>query len=156
TQDLAQIQLDVTTGKYYVSDLANNDHAVLVGNLNSTAAPTAFFTLPTGQAQLGPEGLAIDNAPTLSITSLNNTFTESTSNPASSNNTPVSVISSATASDPDNTKVVGATVSIGGFFAGDVLSDTPVGAVTSSYNSSTGVLTLTGVDSFANYQSVLN
>jgi hypothetical protein len=158
TQVLNHIQVDVTTGKYYVDDVANNDHSVLVGNLNSTLAPTTFLTLPTGAAQLGPLGLDIDNAPTLTITPLvNPTFTESVSNPASANNTPVSIISSATATDPDNTRFPSATVSIGGFFVGDKLNASGINNIVPSYNSTTGVLTFTSNpgDTFANYQAAL-
>ncbi|HTN77352.1 MAG TPA: LamG-like jellyroll fold domain-containing protein, partial [Pirellulaceae bacterium] len=51
--------------------------------------------------------------------------------------------------------MTGATVSVGGFVGGDadVLSFTPVGAITGSYSS--GVLTLSGTDSAANYQAAL-
>src|SRR5262249_49346071 len=44
-----------------------------------------------------------------------------------------------------------------GFRAGDVLTDSTAGtSITSSYNAATGVLTLTGLDTVANYQSVLD
>ena len=44
----------------------------------------------------------------------------------------------------------------GGFFAGDLLSASTGGtSITTGYNSSTGVLTLSGLDTFAHYQSVL-
>ncbi len=42
-----------------------------------------------------------------------------------------------------------------GFVAGDVLSVTANGSITASYDSITGVLTLTGVDTLANYEAVL-
>jgi lipopolysaccharide export system protein LptA len=157
TQVLFGISVDPTTGKYYVADKANNDHKVLIGNLNSTAAPTAFFTLPTGGAQLQPLNLDLDNAPTLAITPVAGaTFTESSLNPASSNNTPAGLISVATATDPDNTSLVSAIVNVGSFFSGDTLNFSTAGtSITGSYNSSSGVLTLSGVDSFAHYQTVL-
>src|SRR4029077_11899382 len=45
----------------------------------------------------------------------------------------------------------------GGFRSGDVLTDSTAGtSITSSYNAATGVLTLAGVDTVANYQSVLD
>ncbi len=62
-----------------------------------------------------------------------------------------------TASDVDNTTLASATVSItNGFLSGDVLSAN-AGAtnISVSYNTGTGVLSLTGADSPANYQSVL-
>jgi hypothetical protein len=106
--------------------------------------------------QTQPLGLAIDNAPVLSVTSANPTFTESATNPASSNNTPVTLISSSAASDSDNTQLAGATVTISsGFFAGDTLSVTVTGNITVASNTN-GVLTLTGADTLAHYQTVLN
>jgi hypothetical protein len=150
TQVLSYISVNPTTGKYYVSDDANGDHQVLVGDLSSTAAPTAFFTLPTGGAQLQPLGLALDNAPTLSLSASVPTWTEEGAN--------VTLNPSAAATDPDNSALVSARVSISaGFRSGDVLTDSTAGtSITSSYNSSTGVLTLSGLDTVAHYQSVLD
>ncbi|WP_439409100.1 VCBS domain-containing protein [Bradyrhizobium sp. DASA03076] len=60
-------------------------------------------------------------------------------------------------SDVDNTNLTGATVSITGNFASgqDVLGFTNQSGITGSYNASTGVLTLTGSSSVANYQAAL-
>ena len=78
---------------------------MLVGNLNSTLAPTTFLTLPTGAAQLQPLDLALDNAPTLAITPVSSpTFTESSLNPAASNNTPVGLITSDVGTDPETVR----------------------------------------------------
>jgi hypothetical protein len=65
--------------------------------------------------------------------------------------------SSLTVTDVDNANLTGATVSITANFASgqDVLSFTPSGAVTGSYNAATGVLTLSGSDAVATYQTVL-
>ncbi len=61
-----------------------------------------------------------------------------------------------TVSDADNTTLAGATVSISsGFFAGDTLNFTNQNGISGSYNSGTGVLTLTGSASVANYQTAL-
>src|SRR5205814_659323 len=62
---------------------------------------------------------------------------------------------SITLSDPDDTQMASANVSIGNFVAGDILSFTNTANITGSYNSATGILTLTGVDSNANYQAAL-
>ncbi len=53
--------------------------------------------------------------------------------------------------------ITGATVAINGFVNGnaDVLAFTPVGGITGSYNSSTGVLTLSGATTAANYETAL-
>ena len=63
-----------------------------------------------------------------------------------------------TASDVDNTTLASASVSISiGFLAGDVLAVTTAGtAITASYNAASGVLTLTGTDTLAHYQQVLD
>ncbi|MHC4055236.1 VCBS domain-containing protein [Bradyrhizobium sp. 25ACV] len=60
-------------------------------------------------------------------------------------------------SDLDSTNLTGATVSITGDFVSgqDVLGFTNQNGITGSYNASTGVLTLTGTSSVANYQAAL-
>ncbi len=62
-----------------------------------------------------------------------------------------------TLSDLDDTQLTGATVQIStGLTPGDVLAAITTGTnITASYNSSTGLLTLTGTDTLANYQQVL-
>ncbi|MSP75358.1 MAG: hypothetical protein EXR12_04405 [Rhodospirillaceae bacterium] len=61
-------------------------------------------------------------------------------------------------SDVDSANLTLATVAISaGFAAGDVLAvDTAGTGIAASYNAATGVLTLTGSDTKANYQQVLN
>ncbi|MEA2840969.1 MAG: hypothetical protein QOF41_2299 [Methylobacteriaceae bacterium] len=111
----------------------------------------------TDNSNIAHAFVTLDQPPTLSVTTNNATFTESASNPASSNNTPVAPISASNPSDPDGGNLAGATISISsGFFAGDVLGFTSTATITGSYNSGTGMLTLTGSDSFANYQAALN
>jgi CSLREA domain-containing protein len=69
----------------------------------------------------------------------------------------VATDSALTITDGESTTLASATVSIGsGFAAGDVLSDTTAGAIITSYNSATGVLSLSGTDTLANYQKVLD
>ncbi|MCK1293045.1 VCBS domain-containing protein [Bradyrhizobium sp. 30] len=62
-----------------------------------------------------------------------------------------------TASDVDSTNLTGATVSITTNFASgqDVLGFTNQNGITGSYNAATGVLTLTGSATVANYQAAL-
>src|SRR5204863_71589 len=62
---------------------------------------------------------------------------------------------SITLTDADDTQMASATISVGNFVAGDTLSFTDTANITGSYNSSTGVLTLTGTDTAANYQAAL-
>ncbi len=64
---------------------------------------------------------------------------------------------SLTVSDVDNTSLAGATVSIGaGFLNGDTLNFTNQNGITGSYNTATGVLTLSGTASVADYQAALD
>ncbi|MBR1215629.1 Ig-like domain-containing protein [Bradyrhizobium sp. JYMT SZCCT0180] len=62
-----------------------------------------------------------------------------------------------TITDPDNATMTGARVAISGGFDNtqDVLNFTPVGAITGTYDPVTGVLTLTGTDTQANYELAL-
>lgn len=71
---------------------------------------------------------------------------------------PVPVDAGLTLSDADDSQMASATVSIGagGFVAGDTLAVNTAGTgITATYNPATGVLTLSGNDSVANYQQVL-
>ena len=62
-----------------------------------------------------------------------------------------------TVSDADNANLVGATVTVSGNYAGgqDVLGFTNQNGITGSWNAATGVLTLSGASSVANYQAAL-
>ena len=61
-----------------------------------------------------------------------------------------------TVADVDNANLASATVSIAsGFFAGDALNFTNQNGITGSYNGATGVLTLTGTATVAQYQAAL-
>jgi VCBS repeat-containing protein len=68
----------------------------------------------------------------------------------------VQITSSLTASDSDNTNLASATVSItSGLASGDALNFTNQNGISGSYNSTSGVLTLTGSASVADYQTAL-
>ncbi len=58
-------------------------------------------------------------------------------------------------SDLDNTTLTGATVTISGYKSGDLLQFTDTANITGSFDTTTGVLTLTGSDTVANYQAAL-
>jgi len=70
---------------------------------------------------------------------------------------PVAIDPHLTVSDSDGTMLVGATVAItGNFLAGhDILGFTAQNGITGSYDAASGVLTLTGLASVANYQDAL-
>src|SRR5262249_48058003 len=92
----------------------------------------------------------VNDPPTLALGTTVASWTEEQASPTS-------LAANATITDPDDLKLANATVKItGGFFAGDVLAATDVGNITSSYNSSTGTLTLTGSDTLAHYVTELN
>jgi hypothetical protein len=64
--------------------------------------------------------------------------------------------SALTVGDVDSAgNLAGATISVGGFISGDKLNFTNQNGITGSYNASTGVLTLSGSSSLANYQAAL-
>ena len=67
------------------------------------------------------------------------------------------VTSSITVTDSDNTVLDSAKVSISNNFepSEDVLGFTPLGSISGSYDSGTGILTLSGTDTKANYQTAL-
>ena len=73
------------------------------------------------------------------------------------NGSPVAIDSGLTLSDADSTQLTGATVAItSGFVAGqDVLGFANQSGITGSYNTGTGVLTLSGSASVAQYQAAL-
>src|SRR5262249_17583598 len=95
--------------------------------------------------------VGVDDAPTLAGTT-NASFTE--------NGPAVTLSPSVTVADPDSLSLASATVALtGGTFAGDgdVLAANVAGtSITASYNAATETLTLTGSDTFAHYQQVLD
>ncbi|MBV9704474.1 MAG: cadherin-like domain-containing protein, partial [Methylobacteriaceae bacterium] len=103
-----------------------------------------------------PHGLALDLAPTL--TGITGTATE-----AVQGGSAVTLLTATpTVGDVDNTATAGATVQVTNAQAGDNLFISGVqsgtldsGKVAVSWNSTTHTLSLTGVDSFAEYQSLL-
>ncbi|MFA4929606.1 MAG: Ig-like domain-containing protein, partial [Patulibacter sp.] len=129
----------------------NNDHAA-----PSSADRTISFVAGDGEEDSDPV--------TTTITIAQNpdapTVTTDVDAPASftENGSPVVVDDGVNVADVDSTTLSGATVDITtGFSAaqGDVLAFTPTGSITGSYDAPTGVLTLTGSGTKAEYQSVL-
>ncbi|RMD70450.1 MAG: hypothetical protein D6822_04110, partial [Cyanobacteria bacterium J149] len=103
------------------------------------------------------------DAPVITPTTGNAIFTEAVGQIG--NNTAIDVDDAITLTDVDDTQMTNATISISsGFITGDVLNinGATVGQVIAgtnitfdSYNSGTGVLTLSGTDTKANYEAVL-
>ncbi|WP_392534808.1 beta strand repeat-containing protein [Nostoc sp. C117] len=91
---------------------------------------------------------AVNDAPVATATNSALAYTE---------NATTAIDSGIIVSDVDSTNLVSATISITSGFAStqDILAFTSQNGITGSYNSNTGVLTLTGSSSVANYQTVL-
>lgn len=123
----------------------------------SSADRTVGFVANDGEEDSDP-------AATTTITIAQNpdapTVAADTDAPASftENGSAVVVDDGLTVADVDSAALSGATVDItSGFSAaqGDVLSFTPTGSISGAYNATTGVLTLSGSGTKAEYQSVL-
>jgi hypothetical protein len=95
----------------------------------------------------------------VSVTALNGApvITTSGGNTAFTQGTPVIVDGSITVTDANNANLVSSTVSITGGFQSsqDVLQFTNQNGITGNYNSATGVLSLSGSATVANYQTAL-
>ncbi|MBN3921969.1 MAG: FG-GAP repeat protein, partial [Nostoc sp. NMS4] len=72
--------------------------------------------------------------------------------------TPVSIIKSNFTLSDNNTTLAGATITITNLLNGaaESLNATAIGNITTTYNATTGTLTLNGTDTIANYRKVLN
>ncbi len=102
------------------------------GNLSGTATRTISVT-------------AVDDAPVVTTTGTTLAYTE--------NDPATAVDTGLTVSDVDNTNLASATVTISGNYSSsqDVLAFTNQNGITGSWNSTTGVLTLSGSATVANY-----
>ena len=71
--------------------------------------------------------------------------------------TPASIVDSDFTLTDNNTTLAGATITITNLLDGTVesLAATAIGNITASYNATTGILTLSGTDTVANYRQVL-
>jgi hypothetical protein len=105
------------------------------GSLNSTEV--------TGTVNV----IAVNDAPVITLTAGGSSYTENAS--------PVLVDGNLTVSDVDSTNLQSALITIGNFQAGDELLFTNQLGITGNYNSSTGVLTLTGTATLGDYQTAL-
>ncbi|MDP3170410.1 MAG: VCBS domain-containing protein, partial [Polaromonas sp.] len=149
------LTLNATTGVYtYVVN------AAAVNALQAGSNPTDVFTATVTDAA----GATSTQTLTVTVTGANDRPTGTASGGSTSftegNNvtsTPVVIDSAITVADVDNTNLTGATISIGtGFTSGqDVLGFVTMGAITGSYNATTGVLTLSGTATVAQYQAAL-
>jgi lipopolysaccharide export system protein LptA len=127
-------------------------------NYGSNPTRTVTWTLNDGSASNATTIVTT----TVSITAVNDppTVAGTTNASFTENGAPVTLSPSVTVSDPDSLGIVGGSVHItGGTFAGDgdVLGANVAGtSITASYDSTTETLTLTGSDTLAHYQQVLD
>ena len=146
TDSIANYQAALRSVTY--DDVAENPSAAprtITWQVNDGGAANAASNTATSTVNITP----VNDAPVLAGAS-NINYTE--------NSGAVALVPAATVSDVDSTTLTGATVSISGNFVSseDVLAlPAPVGTITGSYNAGTGVLTLTGTDTLANYQTAL-
>ena len=123
-------------------------------NANSNPTRTLSWTTNDGSltSAAQTETITVQNTPAVNPPA-HAAFTE---NQAS----PVTLAPSLVATDPNSTVLVSATVALsGGTFAGDgdvLAADTTGTSITASYDSTTETLTLTGSDTLAHYQTVLD
>ncbi len=155
----ANIVLDVPDGLFYVANATDNPNSltpvsggIQVGYLDGSHPLTTVFeasTISGVSSATKPASLVFEATPTVTA-GAGVTYNQ--------NAGPVVVDAGATAADSSGQDLAGATVTISsGFLGGDTLTANTTGtAITASYNSATGVLTLTGADTAAHYQQVLD
>ncbi len=162
------IEYDEVAHRYYVTTTSSADDefdgtpgtneadsSVYIGD-PAGGAPERFIRIHGAGDTSGPLGLEIDYAADVALTGSGSTYTE-TAGAGSPAGPGVDVAGSFVLDDVDQATQWGATVAItGGFVSGDVLAVTTVGGVTASYNALTGVLTLSGQASEADYRTMLD
>jgi hypothetical protein len=166
---LTDFIIDPQTNKYYVVTENGSVNDIYDGSLTG-GNPSLFIDVDTVDSALsngGAVGLALDNSPTLTTSSSTVTYDQGGSavtidDPGAG----ITITDSDINNDGDNSELASATVSITAHMqSGDVLgiptadltSSTIDGTnITESYNSTTGVLTLTGADTAAHYELALS
>ena len=128
------------------TDFGSSPTRVVTWQVNDGSGTSALSNTATTTVSL----TAVNDAPTLANVTGSVGFTEEAGTVVLSNAVSVT--------DPDNLKLAGASVSIsGGAFAGDVLATSTAGTgITASYSSATHTLVLSGSDTLADYQLVLD
>jgi hypothetical protein len=160
TETLALTGSDTLANYQTVLDSVTFNDGENPTNFGSNPTRTVTWTLNDGS---GSNNLSTAVTSTINITNINDAPTlanVATSQSFTEEGGAVILSSSVSVTDPDDVNLSGATVKIiGGTFAndGDVLAATTASTnITASYNSSTETLTLTGTDTLAHYQSVLD
>jgi hypothetical protein len=125
----------------------------------TSASRTITWRVTDANSDAAGAGTSAAVTSTINITVGNEhpVLTPAVGNGAYTENATATLVDNAiTVTDADDTNITGGTISItGGFLAGDLLAITNTGAISGSYAAGTGILTLTGTDTLANYQTVL-
>jgi Ca2+-binding RTX toxin-like protein len=125
---------------------AQNSHGVNRSTFHFTAN---HANGGTRQATLGINVLAVNDRPRL-------TMIEPSVLPYAPEAAATFVTSALMLNDPDKEDFVGATIRISaGYQPGDTLSFTPIGSIDGAFDSAAGILTLSGLDTLANYETAL-
>jgi hypothetical protein len=145
------------TGSAPVADYQTALRSVTYGNSSDTpGAATRTMSVQVTDSAAAPSNTATRD---VSITPANDLPTVTTSAGKTTYNEgdpPTTVDAGLTVGDPDDTSLEGATVRVStGFEPGDELQFANQSGITGTYDSGTGVLTLTGTASVADYQAAL-
>ena len=125
-------------------------------SLNSTANGSFQVQASTANNDTGLGGGIVTATITVNPANDRPVLTAGASTAYTENAAAVVIDSTVTVSDVDDTQITAATVTISaGLTSGDVLSFVNTASITGSYNAGTGVLSLTGTDTLANYQAAL-
>src|SRR5205823_52761 len=147
TDTLAHYQAALRSVKY--SNTSDNP---------SSATRTASFQVDDGSSVNNLSNVATRN---ITVTPVNDTPVlaniETTALGYTENDPATVITSTLTVSDVDSANLTGATVTLSSGYhsAEDVLSFTDTATITGSWDSTTGVLTLSGTDTLAHYQAAL-
>ncbi|MFM9972769.1 MAG: DUF4347 domain-containing protein, partial [Burkholderiales bacterium] len=140
-----------TVLKTYTGDLpAGSDTLSLAGYESANTMVRFRLSGATAYANASDFFYVDDITVSATATGFTNSYTEG-------DNTGVLISAGVNVSvtDSDSTNMSSAKVSIANVFVGDVLTFTPTGNITGSYDSNTGILTLSGTDTKANYATVI-
>ena len=167
-QNFQYIDVDSAGGRYFVTSIepATGEHRVYTHSLTA-GTPTALASVAVDG--LSPEGVFVVNAPTLAGTDADATASE-TAGPGSGFSLAVAALAGASINDLDTAaladQLAGARVRISDGFgaaAGSseqltingTTSGTLLSGISYSYDSATGVMTLSGVGTFDDYEAAL-
>ena len=155
----SELKVDVSSGQLFIlnrnttsSASGSEQGSVLVGSVNGGAITKIFQPAQSTTGNAVITNLALDAAPALTGSGATTTYTEGSSADHFESNAGITTLS-----DPGEL-LAGATVQIGtGFDAGhDILNFASQNGISGSYNSGTGVLTLSGVASAAAYATAID